>query len=637
MHKQTFYKHTARSWTRTHDFRVVSPSLYHSAIEPPRLGNDEEYIYTKYGEDEDRDDPIEMRKLKLCEEAEVTAVHIPEQNYRTRSAAKKNPPLFPIIKLENGRRYNLQKALNKAKQIMIVAGNQLIKCVYDQPGEPNDIWISISNTYIYRVYDPEKPKKSLEMYEFDITDECEVPETEPERDYEGEYEEPEVDETENTEETKEGEGTLQLEQIAELLKPENLKDPKHLQTLVMNMFVSQAQRDKKIEDLTQLIVNMTQEKKLSKKASKKPSTRLSADFGDNLLSSTRYPTQYKKHSMISEEKGEELPDKEKNLKDNTSKGGEDKKNPRKESSKNNNGSEKPKKYLRKYKRPPSPPDDDDPSSSESERDEEDDRHSSRTERRESRDRTPLRRNSRSDQNSLNATISMNTKSIQKLYEKSIQINKYQGPLRDKYAPLQYLKVFEDQIEGKSPSDEISGELFYDAIKKSEWCDTWSEQIERLDRYNSMREAFIEHEWDTSVQDHLYATFKETTQDNIKYNNYKDYFIYWKQRLQDLPFGEKLILVHLQDMLPMRAQARLKKKDTNSLIDFAAFVKRTDERDLQYYDSKMPNSLKKREMLFQKNKANKLGGANRNTYTKKEIPINTVGFVIGDEDKESQDF
>ena len=124
-------------------------------------------------------------------------------------------------------------------------------------------------------------------------------------------------------------------------------------------------------------------------------------------------------------------------------------------------------------------------------------------------------------------------------------------------------------------------------------------------------------------------------DNIPQRNYRDYFIYWKQRLQDLPFGEQLILEHLQHMLPMRAQARIQSKDLKSLATFAEFVEKVDHKDLYYYDSKTPNMLAQREQIFQRNQAKKQGF--KGSYQKKEIPINTVGVAHENEDKDNSDF
>lgn len=127
----------------------------------------------------------------------------------------------------------------------------------------------------------------------------------------------------------------------------------------------------------------------------------------------------------------------------------------------------------------------------------------------------------------------------------------------------------------------------------------------------------------------------TNRKDTQHGNFKDFYIYWRERLQGLNVEDNHLLEHFQDMLPPRASAKLDVKKVNTLKKFNSFIKSLDDRELQWYDTKSGNSLEKRKMLLQKKRESKKGAAGgRSSYHGKEVSINQISGTQNDVEEES---
>jgi len=180
--------------------------------------------------------------------------------------------------------------------------------------------------------------------------------------------------------------------------------------------------------------------------------------------------------------------------------------------------------------------------------------------------------------------------------------------------------------------------------QSEWCENWHKQIKKGDGYKKLRKMFIKHEWDVSIQNYFYNTFMKTNKkDPGSHANYKDYYLYWKERLEGINVGDEHLLYQFQSMLPPRAAAKLDIQETNTLERFDAFIFSLDDRELEWYDSKIVNTFEKRKEILQKKKEGKRSGTNTNTGNNKgkfnHIPVNQVSSTLENDEEENanQDF
>ena len=399
-------------------------------------------------------------------------------------------------------------------------------------------------------------------------------------------------------------------------------------------------------DLQNMLSGLITGSQCKSKEKKRP-TRYSATFTDGPLpSSTRYSTHFKNKSRGNE-----------NQSSSEQESDEEESTPTKHTYKPKSPSKSPKKTSTPKKQergnsegiprgPPSPPSSDDPSSSD---EEEDRKRKNRDERdREERERERRRRKrrdshegyrTRSGRSSFfNESQSIASKSIQKLHEKTLRHDKYLGPEDDKYAPLEYIRVFEQHIASKCDSDEITGDIFYSAISQSEWCRGWNKLIDKGDGYKKMREMFIKHEWDVSIQNYFYNTFMQTNRKEPQHANYKEFYIYWKQRLEGINVGDEHLLHQFQAMLPPRAAAKLDLQEVTTLRKFHKFVYSLDDRELEWYDSKIVNSFERRKALMLKQKeGRKNTNTGKSSYT--QVPINQISSTIETDEKDDsqQDF
>lgn len=138
-------------------------------------------------------------------------------------------------------------------------------------------------------------------------------------------------------------------------------------------------------------------------------------------------------------------------------------------------------------------------------------------------------------------------------------------------------------------------------------------MQRGDGFQKMKQLFIKNKWDVSIQSYFYTTFMVTNRKDTQHGNFKDFYIYWEERLQGLNVGDEHLLEHFQDMLLPRAAAKLDVRKVNTLKKFNSFIKSLDDRELQWYNTKSVNSLEKRKMLLQKKKESKKGGTGNRSY------------------------
>lgn len=64
----------------------------------------------------------------------------------------------------------------------------------------------------------------------------------------------------------------------------------------------------------------------------------------------------------------------------------------------------------------------------------------------------------------------------------------------------------------------------------------------------MKELFIRNEWDVPIQTRLYTEFMASTKKNTDFGNFKDYYLFWRERVQGLPMSPEHFLEHFQNML-----------------------------------------------------------------------------------------
>jgi len=207
--------------------------------------------------------------------------------------------------------------------------------------------------------------------------------------------------------------------------------------------------------------------------------------------------------------------------------------------------------------------------------------------------------------------------LQKLHEKAIKIDPYLGPEIDTRAPLFFLRQFCSQVVDKIGDDKICGEIFYNVIKRSEWCCTWSDKLRINMGYEKMASIFTKMEWTTEVQDLFYRQFKDANQKNSQFTNFLDFYTYWRERLKGIEYHDRYFIEHFRNNMPTRVQSNVNLHQVHTLKQFHKIIKSIPEDDLAWHDLYMPQSLAKRKEALARMKSKKEGNASAYQQPKRE--------------------
>ena len=257
------------------------------------------------------------------------------------------------IQLSNGKIYDLDKAIEKAKVISQGDPKEYIINMYNPEGEFWSIWKTKSGSYRYVRYDDRQKSETLEVKElvFDqsvevLGDGIKVYAEEPEQ---------------NAEDSTSNELNEELSKVREEFEKQNRDNELKLSQQASQLSNLEETLAAVLSAVNKISANVGKERKEEEKSISV--SRLSADFEDTLLSSTRRSNHFKKHNTVLEDVIEEKDerkksprkhgsDKDPNQNDN-SQGGGSSKDPKKK--------EKPKEVPRKESQTPrksTPPTDD---------------------------------------------------------------------------------------------------------------------------------------------------------------------------------------------------------------------------------------------------------------------------------------
>lgn len=389
-----------------------------------------------------------MKKLEFTESLEI----------------KKKVP-NRILYLSKRKRYDLDKAIQNGTIVPLGDSKEYDKHVYTPEGEPWDVWKTKNGKYIYLRYDDKQVGLVRETRELVLDESVEWNE-----DDRSEYEEENSsDELLDTEEVPASElATLKL---ARKLKKTTARFDKRYNKSKQQLAGQAKQLSQMEGTLAAILTSLTKicaKSKQERRHSRKYSDSFSADFGKDLtLTSTRHSSQFRGKNVIEEESETEPHD---NLNDEE----KDKdKSPTRSVAPIKSAPDKkegfPRRSLKQRENSARDRHRGDPSDLSSSSNSGDD--SSEDKRRDRRDRRKKKVSIRNDNSyskfrrysTFDTTMSMNAKSIQKLYERTVKADTYDGPSNPRYAPLEYIRVFQQQIDAKAPSDEFSGKIFYDAM------------------------------------------------------------------------------------------------------------------------------------------------------------------------------
>lgn len=198
------------------------------------------------------------------------------------------------------------------------------------------------------------------------------------------------------------------------------------------------------------------------------------------------------------------------------------------------------------------------------------------------------------------------KSIQKLLEKSMEnIEPFEGPEVDRRTPLQFIRLFEEQIDRHTGNDKMSGNIFYYILSKSRWCSTWFDKLEMNMGYEAMRSAFFEAEWLQHVVDFYYWQFKSSNMDNTEFSNFGDYFTFWKGRLEGVrPFDDIPVIAHFCDNMPSNIYSYVFQFEIRNLDDLEILIIQFSSRELRWHGSHKVETFESRRAAIAKKEARK---------------------------------
>jgi len=246
---------------------------------------------------------------------------------------------------------------------------------------------------------------------------------------------------------------------------------------------------------------------------------------------------------------------------------------------------------------------------------------------ESDNATDLRKNrphtNRSSFNATNSTIdptAFGSKSLQKMHERAVKVLPYRGPEEDPRAPLAYLEQFENRVVHRLGNDLICGEIFYDQIEQSPWCNMWINKIKADMGYKRMSAIFLQLEWTMEVQNLFYLQFLQANQRNTPYSNFLDFFNYWRERIRGVKVGDGYVIEHFRNNMPTRVQMKVDVTTVKTLKRFERIVKKIPETDLVWHDLSMPQGINKRKEALARRKGNPIPApptpvSQANTYKK----------------------
>ncbi|KAK7602297.1 hypothetical protein V9T40_009738 [Parthenolecanium corni] len=212
---------------------------------------------------------------------------------------------------------------------------------------------------------------------------------------------------------------------------------------------------------------------------------------------------------------------------------------------------------------------------------------------------PERGSRRSSRSFLNNTASFCSKSIQDMHKKSLEIETFQGPEKDKRGPLQFIREFHTQIFEKINDDQIAGEIFMSLVKKSVWCSTWSDKLRPSLGYERMRSIFLQMEWTIEVQEFYYDCFRKENRENSRFTNFLDYYNHWCDKLSGTKHSDAYVLKHFRDNLPDRIQAKINLNKVSTIRQFDRIINKLPYDDLEWTSLHQSLTMEKRKELLAK--------------------------------------
>ena len=219
---------------------------------------------------------------------------------------------------------------------------------------------------------------------------------------------------------------------------------------------------------------------------------------------------------------------------------------------------------------------------------------------------PRKNSNKPSLNASGSSVDPNTfgsKSLQKMHERAIKVMPYKGPEDDPRAALAYLEQFESRVVNHLGNDHICGEIFYDQIEQSPWCQMWINKIRADMGYKRMAKIFLQLEWTMEVQNLFYLQFLQANQRNTPYSNFLDFYNYWKERIKGVKVGDGYVIEHFRNNMPTRVQMKVNIDTVKTLKKFDKIIKKIPKSDLAWHDLSMPQGIAKRKEALARRRGN----------------------------------
>lgn len=152
---------------------------------------------------------------------------------------------------------------------------------------------------------------------------------------------------------------------------------------------------------------------------------------------------------------------------------------------------------------------------------------------------------------------------------------------------------------------MAGNIFYYLLSKSKWCSPWFGKLDMDMGYEAMRETFFEAEWLQHVLDFFYWQFKQSNKDNTEFDNFGDYFKFWRGRLKGVrPISEVSVIAHFCDNLPLNLHSYVFQFEINDLDDLQTLISQYSRRELRWNEMHKVESFENRRAAIAKMESKK---------------------------------